>query len=108
LIRLEEISGRFSSDGTFGIQIDSIALNKYYSSRKVLKLFGKRTSVYLIPKKNIPKIGLRWVRIFKKITENPVKYLKNYLQRNLSETVFSATYYKSFIYNLINKHYQSE
>jgi len=47
----------------FGISIDSIALDKYYSSRKVLKLFGN---------------------------EDPVKYLKNYFQRNLSEAAFSA------------------
>lgn len=74
----------------FGIQIDQIALDRYYSSRKVLKLFGKRTSVYLIPKKNIAKIGLKWVKIFKRIMKDPVKYLENYFQRNLSEAAFSA------------------
>lgn len=74
----------------FGIHIDSIALDKYYSSRKVLKLFGKRTSVYVIPKKNITKIGLKWAKIFKRIAEDPIKYLKNYFQRNLSEAAFSA------------------
>lgn len=74
----------------FGIHIDSIALDKYYSSRKVLKLFNRRTSVYVIPKKNISKIGFKWVKIFKKIAEDPVEYLKNYFQRNLSEAAFSA------------------
>jgi transposase len=73
-----------------GIQIDQICLDKYYSSRKVLKLFGKRTSVYVLPKKNISKIGLKWAKIFRKILEDPVQYLKTYFQRNLSEAAFSA------------------
>lgn len=73
----------------FGIQIDSITLDKYYSSRKVLKLFGKKTSVYLIPKKNISRIG-KWAKIIKRIIEDPAQYLKDYFQRNLSEAAFSA------------------
>ena len=74
----------------FGIPIDQICLDKYYSSRKVLKLFGKRTSVYVLPKKNIAKIGLKWAKVFRKILEDPVEYLKTYFQRNLSEAAFSA------------------
>jgi transposase len=74
----------------FGISIDHICLDKYYSSRKVLKLFGKRTSVYVLPKKNISKIGLKWAKVFKEILEDPVQYLKTYFQRNLSEAGFSA------------------
>jgi len=74
----------------FGIFIDSIALDKYFSSRKVLKLFDKETSVYVIPKDNISKIGLKWAKIFRKILEDPVEYLENYFQRNLSEAAFSA------------------
>lgn len=73
----------------FGISTDSIALDKYYSSRKILKLFGKKTFVYLIPKKNISKIG-RWAKIIKRIIEDPVQYLRDYFQRNLSEAAFSA------------------
>jgi transposase len=74
----------------FGISIDQICLDKYYSSRKVLQLFDKRTSVYVIPKKNISRIGPRWAKIFKEILEDPVKYMKTYFQRNLSEAGFSA------------------
>ncbi|MBU7011506.1 MAG: ISNCY family transposase [Theionarchaea archaeon] len=74
----------------FGIPIDQICLDKYYSSRKVLKLFGERTSVYVLPKKNISKIGLKWAKIFNRILEDPVQYLKTYFQRNLSEAAFSA------------------
>ncbi len=74
----------------FGISIDQICLDKYYSSREVLKLFGKKTAVYLIPKKNIANIGLNWSRIFRKILKDPYEYLKTYFQRNLSEAAFSA------------------
>lgn len=41
-----------------GISINAISLDKYYSSRKVLRLFGGKTALYLIPKKNISRIGL--------------------------------------------------
>lgn len=73
-----------------GITIDSITLDKYYSSRKVLKLFGKKTTAFLIPKKNMAKMGTQWVKILKRIAEDPIQYLKDYFQRNLSEAGFSA------------------
>jgi transposase len=83
----EKAMDMLSDSDTF---INSIALDKYFSSRKVLELFGKETSVYVIPKDNISKIGLKWAKIFRKIIENPVEYLENYFQRNLSEAAFSA------------------
>ncbi|MFQ5816009.1 MAG: ISNCY family transposase [Candidatus Hydrothermarchaeaceae archaeon] len=73
-----------------GIAIDSIALDKYYSSRKALKMFDKEVAVYVIPKKNISKLGSQWVRIIRRIAENPTKFLKRYFMRNLSESGFSA------------------
>lgn len=41
-----------------GIRVDSITLDKYYSSRKVLRQFGKETAVYVMPKENLSKLGL--------------------------------------------------
>ena len=73
-----------------GISVDSMALDKYYSSRKVIKLFGKETALYLIPKKNIARVGLEWSRILKRILEDPYLFLKGYFLRNLSESGFSA------------------
>lgn len=73
-----------------GIRIDSIALDKYYSSRKVIELFGKNVSVFVIPKKNISEIGVRWAKIFRKIAEDPVAFLSHYFMRNLSESGFSS------------------
>ena len=74
----------------FDISVDQICLDKYYSSRKVLKLFGNDTAVYVLPKKNIAKIGLKWSKVFRKMAENITEYLKTYFMRNLSEAAFSA------------------
>jgi len=74
----------------FEIRTDEISLDKYYSSRKVLKLFGRKTTVYVIPKKNISRIGFEWVKIFRKIAENPFLFLKKYFMRNLSEAGISS------------------
>lgn len=73
-----------------GIPIDSLRLDKYYSSRKVLKLFGEEVSLYVIPKKNISRIGLEWSRVIRRIVEDPLSYLKAYFQRNLSESGHSS------------------
>ena len=73
-----------------GISIDSLSLDKYYSSRKVIKLFGEETALYLIPKKNIARVGLEWSRILRRILEDPYLYLKGYYLRCLSESGFSA------------------
>jgi transposase len=73
-----------------GIPLDSISLDKYYSSRKVLKLFDKEAAVYVIPKKNISRLGFGWVRVIRRIAEEPIKFLRRYFMRNLSEAGFSA------------------
>jgi len=72
-----------------GIPINTLRLDKYYSSHKVLQLFGKDISVYVIPKKNISKIGLEWTNVIRKILESPYIYMKAYFKRNLSESGFS-------------------
>ena len=73
-----------------GISVDSMALDKYYSSRKVIKLFGEENALYLIPKKNIARVGLEWSRILRRVLEDPYLFLKGYFLRNLSESGFSA------------------
>ena len=74
----------------FRIKVDSISLDKYYSSRRVLKLFGRETAVYVIPKKNISKLGMEWSKVVRRIACSPISYLKRYFKRNLSEAGFSA------------------
>jgi transposase len=73
-----------------GMPIDSMALDKYYSARKVIMLFGKETELYLIPKKNIANVGLEWSQILRRATEDPYLFLKGYYLRNLCEAGFSA------------------
>ena len=73
-----------------GIRIDSIALDKYYSSRKVIELFDRNVSIFVIPKKNISEIGMRWSTIFRRIAEDPIAYLSQYFMRNLSESGHSS------------------
>jgi len=73
-----------------GIDINTITLDKYFSSRKVLRLFGKDTAVYLIPKKNIANLGPEWTRLIARMIESPINYLKKYFMRNLNESGFSA------------------
>ncbi len=73
-----------------GISIDSVTLDKYYSSRKVLRMFGSNTSVFVIPKKNIARLGFEWVRVIKRIMLCPYLFLTSYFRRNLSEAGFSS------------------
>jgi transposase len=73
-----------------GISVDSLSLDKYYSSRTVIKLFGEETALYLIPKKNIARVGLEWSRVLRRVLEDPYLFLKGYFLRNLSESGFSA------------------
>jgi transposase len=73
-----------------GLPIDSMALDRYYSSRKVIELFKEETVLYLIPKKNIARVGLGWSRIIKRILEDPYLFLKGYYLRCLNESGFSA------------------
>jgi len=72
------------------IEIESMRLDKYYSSRKVIRYFGREISLYLLPKKNISKVGVEWYRIFKKILCDPIEFLSNYFKRNLCESSFSS------------------
>ncbi|WP_457556147.1 ISNCY family transposase [Candidatus Pyrohabitans sp.] len=73
-----------------GIEVDSISLDKYYSSRKVLRLFGREVAVYVIPKKNFSRPGMEWSRVLRKIACSPLDFMKRYFKRNLSEAGFSA------------------
>jgi len=73
-----------------GIPVDSMALDKYYSSRTVIKIFGEETALYLIPKKNIGRVGLEWSRVLRRVVEDPYLFLKGYFLRCLSESGFSA------------------
>jgi len=55
-------------------EIESIRLDKYFSSRKVIRRFGKKVSIYLLPKKNVSRVGLEWYRVFKRILYDPIEF----------------------------------
>jgi transposase len=72
-----------------GAAIKSIRLDKYFSTRKVIRMFDRRISLFLIPKKNIARIG-DWADILERMMASPVDFLSEYFHRNLSESGFSA------------------
>ncbi len=59
---------------SMGVKINSISLDKYYSSRKTLKLFDRETAIYVIPKRNLSRIGLEWLRVIERIVEMPYRF----------------------------------
>ena len=72
-----------------GVAVKSVRLDKYFSTRTVIKLFGKTVSMFLIPKKNIAKIGA-WAEILTRMAASPVDFLSEYFHRNMSESGFSS------------------
>ena len=72
-----------------GAAVKSVRLDKYFSTRTVIKLFGKTVSMFLIPKKNIAKIGA-WAEILTRMAASPVDFLSEYFHRNVSESGFSS------------------
>ena len=72
------------------VKLDSIRLDKYYSSRKVLRIFSRQVSVYVLPKKNLKNIGISWYQTVKRMIEDPAGYLTEYYLRNTSESGHSS------------------
>lgn len=70
-----------------GAIIKSVRLDKYFSFRTVIKLFGKTVSMYLIPKKNIAKVGA-WTDILMRMMASSAEFLSEYFHRNISEWLF--------------------
>ena len=72
-----------------GVAVKSMRLDKYFSSCKVIRMFDRSVSLFLIPKKNIARIGV-WADILAKMMASPVDFLSEYFHRNLCESGFSA------------------
>ena len=73
----------------FGVAVKSVRLGKYFSTRKVIKLFGKTVSMFLILKKNIAQVGV-WADILTRLMDSPVDFLSEYFHRNVCESGFSS------------------
>ena len=73
-----------------GIEMDSIRLDRYYSTPSYMDNLGK-TKVFVIPKKNSTLNGsLKWKTAMKDFVENTIPYLEQYHQRSNSESGFAA------------------
>ncbi len=73
-----------------GIEMDSIRLDRYYSSPSYMDKLGK-TKVFVIPKKNATLNGsLKWKDTMKDFVLKTMPYLEEYHQRSNSESGFAA------------------
>jgi transposase len=57
-----------------GTSVKSVRLDKYISSHKVIELFGRSVSLFLIPKKNVRRISV-WSDALAKIKTAPFDFL---------------------------------
>ena len=73
-----------------GFPMNSIRLDKYYSSRKVLRELGKEVEAFVLPKSNLASFGTEWRKVFDRIDEDHCEYLEEYYKRELSESYFAA------------------
>ena len=75
---------------TLGIEMDSIRLDRYYSSPSYVDELGD-TRVFVIPKKNATLNGSqKWKDTMRDFVENTMPYLEEYHQRSNSESAFAA------------------
>ena len=65
-----------------GVAVKSTRLDKYFSTRKVIRMFDRSVSLFLIPKKNIARIGA-WADILGRMMASPVDFLSEYFHRNV-------------------------
>jgi len=76
-----------------GIKLKSIRLDRYYSAQKYARELNKMfkdITLYLIPKKNATVKGpWNWKRTLARFTQDVMPYLKEYFQRNQSESAIS-------------------
>ena len=73
-----------------GIEMDSIRLDRYYSSPSYMDKLGK-TKVFVIPKRNATLNGSRkWKDTMKDFVLNTMPYQEEYHQRSNSESGFAA------------------
>ncbi len=84
------------------IEMDSIRLDRYYSSPSHMDKLGN-TKVFVIPKKNATLNGsLKWKNTMKDFVENTMLYLEQYHQRSNSESGFAADK-KMLSWNVVQK-----
>jgi len=75
------------------VGIGSVRLDQYFSGQSCVELFKREfgdVTMYLIPKSNATVKGsLEWKQMLKRFVEDPKGYLREYYQRNQSESGIS-------------------
>ena len=75
---------------TLGLEMDSIRLDRYYSSPSYMDKLGD-TKVFVIPKKNATLNGSqKWKDTMRDFVENTMLFLEEYHQRSNSGSGFAA------------------
>jgi len=75
----------------FGIEVDSVRLDRYYSHQSILAEFEKNTKIYILPKSNTTINGSKkWHDIWKSMMYDTTSYLGEYYKRENSESGFSG------------------
>jgi transposase len=78
---------------SFGIKVNSLRLDKYYSAEAYVELcqeFLGNVKMFIIPKKNIATLGVgEWCRMIYRFTADINRFLEEYFQRNQSESGIS-------------------
>lgn len=76
-----------------GIKVNSLRLDRYYSGEAYVNICQKalgNVKMYIIPKKNITSLGVgEWCRMIYAFVEDTKAFLREYFQRNQSESGFS-------------------
>ena len=72
------------------VKLNSIRLDRYYSCPVYVNMF-KDSKVYIIPKKNVALAnGFKWHETLKDFLLNTMEYLREYFQRNNSESGWAS------------------
>jgi transposase len=86
----EAYDGAMDLLSSIGIEMDSIRLDRYYSSPSYLDKLGD-TKVFVIPKRNATLNGSRkWKDTMRDFVLNTIPYLEQYHHRSNSESGFAA------------------
>lgn len=72
------------------LPMNSVRLDRYYSSRKNLRELGEDVEAFVLPKENIANFGTEWHDVFNRIAADAEEYLSEYFQRELSESYYAA------------------
>jgi len=74
-----------------GVKARSVRLDQYYAGQSTATLFGRGTSVYVIPKSNATIKGpYAWKGMVRDFMFYPFLFLREYFRREHSESSFSA------------------